>query len=71
MNKYQWEYLESDRTWLTGSENDGGGVFEENGKWTGNVVYHSHTSGITYFNTREEAQKAVETELDFIRKNRG
>ena len=62
MNSWTWN--EDQDTWLYGTRLDGCGVYEENGKFYGNIVVNNELITINGpFGIREEA--FLESEKDF------
>lgn len=48
--------------WCFGTQEMGGGVYPEKGKWHGAALYCTQVRKVGPFGTLEEAKRAVETE---------
>ena len=51
-----WTWYESQEAWLVGTRNDGAGVYEQKGKWYGNIVHPVQYMLVGPCDTKEEAQ---------------
>jgi hypothetical protein len=58
----KWELV--DDTWLLGKENEGCGVYFEDGEWYANVSFCMGIIGLGPFLTKEQAMKEAESKLN-------
>lgn len=60
----EWNYSEAHDAWLSGTSNNGCGVYFDGEAWHANVVICGSIELIGPFRTIEEAQKEAENHFD-------
>jgi len=61
--RLEWKYEARSATWMAGDEKNGCGVYEDDGKWSGNVVTDfDMIVGIGPFDDIEQAKEAATAE---------